>query len=198
MNFSRTLGEGLLFFYKVIRKINKILLKSHFEDVGRNFEFSPTDSIFSYKNIRCGNNVQIGHNAVFIATLSKIAIGNNVLFAPGVTIIGGTHNISVIGKTIFDTREKRPEDDLGVIIEDDVWIGTNTTILHGVRIKRGSVIGAGSIVTKSTNPYSISVGNPARIVRYRFSKEQILKHEELIYPQDRRLTSKEIDKFLFF
>jgi acetyltransferase-like isoleucine patch superfamily enzyme len=93
-------------------------------------------------------------------------------------------------------RYKLPEHDKGGVIEDDVWIGSNAIILHGVTIKRGSVIGAGSVVTKSTEPYSISVGNPARILRYRFSKEQILMHEEILYPADERLTSEQIDTFI--
>lgn len=189
-------GNILLLSFRLKRKIHKIILKPLFKTVGQNFEFSPLDSIFTYKNISCGDNVQIGHNAVFISTLSNIKIGSNVLFAPGVMIIGGTHNIGVIGKTIFENREKRPEDDLGVIIEDDIWIGSNVTILHGVTIRRGSVVGAGSIVTRSTQPYSISVGNPARVLKYRFSKEQILKHEEILYPAHKRLTSEEIDAFI--
>lgn len=54
-----------------------------------------------------------------------------------------------------------------VVIEDDVWIGARVTLLPGVHIGRGSVIGAGSVVTKDVPAYSIVGGNPARVLKYR-------------------------------
>ena len=61
------------------------------------------------------------------------------------------------------------------IIGNDVWIGANVTILNGIHIADGAVIGAGSIVTKHVEPYSIVAGNPARHLRYRLEKHQIEK-----------------------
>ena len=58
-----------------------------------------------------------------------------------------------------------------VIIEDDVWIGARAIILPGVIIGKGSVIGAGAVVAKSIPPYSVAVGNPARVVKTRTDKE---------------------------
>lgn len=63
------------------------------------------------------------------------------------------------------------------VIGSDVWIGTNVTILNGVKIGDGSVIGANTIVTKDVPPYSIVVGNPGKIVKFRFDEKQI---EELL------------------
>jgi len=54
-----------------------------------------------------------------------------------------------------------------IVIEDDVWIGANATILKGVRISRGSIVGSGAVVTKDVPPYSIVGGNPAKIIRSR-------------------------------
>jgi len=74
-----------------------------------------------------------------------------------VTIIGGDHNASVVGKFMYDyeVQEKRPEDDQDVIIEDDVWIGTGAIILKGVRLGRGSIVAAGALVRKDVLPYTI-------------------------------------------
>lgn len=60
-------------------------------------------------------------------------------------------------------------------IHSDVWIGANATVCAGVRIAVGSVVGAGAVLTKDTDPYGIYVGNPARLIRYRFKKETINK-----------------------
>lgn len=75
--------------------------------------------------------------------------------------------------------EKRIEDDPGVVIEDDVWVGTRAIILAGVTIGRGAVVAAGAVVTKSVPPYAIVGGNPARILRMRWSEADIIEHERL-------------------
>lgn len=80
----------------------------------------------------------------------------------------------------MDSHEKLPENDAPVIIEDDVWCGANVTILKGVTIGRGSVVAAGAIVTKSCPPYSIIGGIPAKVLKMRFTPEQIKKHEKII------------------
>lgn len=145
--------------------------------------FSPLNSHFTYKNIRLGNHVSIGENADFISTRSRITIGNHVIFAPKVSMRGGDHRIDIIGRyidTVTD-QEKLPENDLDIILEDDYWIGMNVTILKGVTIGRGTVIGAGSVVTKNMPPYSVCAGVPCRIIKRRFSDEQIVEHELKLY-----------------
>lgn len=62
-------------------------------------------------------------------------------------------------------------------IEQDVWCGANVTILKGVTIGKGSIVAAGSVVTKSCPPYSIIAGVPARVLKKRFSDEEIKEHE---------------------
>ena len=62
-----------------------------------------------------------------------------------------------------------------IILENDIWVGYDTTILSGVTISNGAVIGAKSVVAKNIPPYAIAVGNPAKIIRYRFSEIIISK-----------------------
>ena len=125
-----------------------------------------------------------------LATQSYIRIGDNVMFGPEVTIRGGNHRFDVVGIPICAVTDqmKRPEDDLGVVVEEDVWVGGGATILHGVRIGRGSIIGAGAVVVRSIPPYSVAVGNPARVMRRRWNLEGILAHEAALYPEQRRLS----------
>lgn len=100
--------------------------------------------------------------------------------------------------SFFDwRREKRCE------IGHDVWLGHNVTVMGGVKIGNGSVVGSGSIVTKDVPPYGIVVGNPAKIIRYRFEKKTIEKLEMIAWwdwekqkIQDALDDLRDIDKFI--
>lgn len=112
----------------------------------------------------------------------ELIIGNFVSIADGVTfILGGNHQCANFSTYPFNTMicggdVSRDVFSKGKIeVKDDVWIGLNATILSGVTIGKGAVIGAGSVVSKDIPPYAIVVGNPARIVKYRFSEEIIEK-----------------------
>lgn len=80
-------------------------------------------------------------------------------------------------KTLFNgyPPEKDNKPARNVVIKNDVWIGLNSTILEGVTIGNGAIIGACSVVAKDVPDYAVVVGNPAKIIRYRFSKDQIHK-----------------------
>lgn len=158
---------------------------------GKNFNFDP-DGSYIFSNIFCGDDVNLGYKPIIKAALSKIIIGNKVMLGYNVTIIGGNHNTSKIGKFMYDVKEKRPTDDFGVIIEDDVWIGSNATILCGVTVGRGSIVAAGAIVTKDVAPYSVVGGVPARTIKYRWTLDQVLVHESQLYPQERRYSKTQL------
>ncbi len=153
-----------------------LLLRSLFAKVGRNVIFF-ADDLFSYETIFIGNDVYIGPGAKFSASESSITIGDKVMFGPGVTIMGGDHNISVAGKYMYDVKNKKSDDDLPVVIETDCWIAANVTILKGVTIGRGSVVAAGALVTKSMPDYSIIAGVPAKVIKARFSEDELRIHK---------------------
>ena len=85
-------------------------------------------------------------------------IGNNVFIGPSSNIYAVDHHIDKFDKRYFVKG-------IDVIIEDNVWIGGNSTILPGITIGRNSVIGAGTVVTKDVESYSIYVGNPAKKIK---------------------------------
>lgn len=161
-------------------RIFRYFLRSGFRKCGINVKFNHKDT-FTYKNITVGNDVYIAPGAVFLSTDSEIFIGNKVLFGPNVTIITGDHAADLRGRYIFDITEKKSGEDLPVIIEDDVWVGTGVIILKGVTVKRGAIVAAGAVVTKDVPPYAIVGGVPAKLLRFRGSNEGIAEHEQMLY-----------------
>lgn len=182
----KLLGLTIIFASKCFCRLLMYVMRPMFKKCGRGVLFSPYDH-FTYDTIELGDYVAIGPGASFIAQESSITIGNKVMFAPNVTIRGGNHNTSVIGKYMYDVHEKRPEDDVPVVIEDDVWVGTGVIILKGVRVGRGSIIAAGAVVNRDVMAYSIVGGVPAKLIKMRWSKEDILKHEKLLYSEEDRI-----------
>lgn len=169
--------------------------KSQMKRCGENVHLHPSTSVyFGLENLSLGNNVSIPRYAHIFCTDASLRIGNNVIFGPAPTIVTGNHRIDVIGKPIIDVHEKLPENDEAVVIEDDVWVGAHATILKGVTIGRGSVIAAGSVVNKSTPPYSISGGIPAKTINFRFTIDEIIEHERILYPEHGRYTREQLEK----
>ena len=107
----------------------------------------------------------------------NIRMGNFVMLASQVAIVGGDHNTNIPGVPMrFSGRDRARQ----VRIADDVWIGHGAIILCGVSIGEGAVIGAGSVVTSSVDEYAIVAGVPAEFVRRRFADEQILEHQHAL------------------
>lgn len=134
-------------------------------------------------NLSVVDGTSIPKGSIIYCTDAPCIIGKKVLFGPRPTIITGDHRIDILGKYITDvTVEEKFVDgvnvyDQPVVIEDGVWCGANVTILKGVTIGRGSVVAAGAVVTKSFPPYSIIGGIPAKLIKMRFTEEEIKKNE---------------------
>ena len=108
-------------------------------------------------NIYCGNNVYFNVNCV-VLDAARVTIGSNVLFGPGVQLYAATHPLDAVVRRTLELA--RP-----ITIGNDCWLGGGAIVCPGVRIGEGCVIGAGAVVTKDILPYSLAVGNPARVVR---------------------------------
>jgi acetyltransferase-like isoleucine patch superfamily enzyme len=116
--------------------------------------------------IKIGNHCSVNEFAILFGgseTGGGLEIGNDVRIAAHVRIVPMNH-IYEDPKTVIHLQEIRC---LGIKIEDDVWLGAGCTVLDGVTIGKGSVIGAGAVVTKDIPPYSIAVGVPAKVIKKR-------------------------------
>jgi maltose O-acetyltransferase len=162
------------------------LLREH----GRSVWFDP-DGTYSFNTISLGSDVFLGI-APTLSAAKSIRIGNKVIFGPHVSIMGGNHNTGEVGRYMADVAQKRPGDDPGVVIEDDVWVGTCAVILGGVTVGRGAIVGAGSVVTRDVPPYSIVAGCPARVLRMRWDVDTILRHEQMLFPPELRIPAEKL------
>ncbi|MEM9924948.1 MAG: acyltransferase [Cyanobacteria bacterium P01_D01_bin.50] len=168
---------------------NKVIIKSPLNKIFLG------DRVFveDYSTLECSSDdstaIHIGERSIIrtFARLSsargKIKIGSDcsvnpytILFANGDLIIGNwvriaTHVVINPGNHLYDDIDTpidlQPSTYKGVIIEDDVWIGAGVIILQGCKIGKGSVIGAGTVLTKSVEPYSVVVGVPGRVIKKR-------------------------------
>lgn len=113
-----------------------------------------------------GNNVGIAQNA-FIQVRGFVEIGSNIMFGPGVSIFSENHTFKKLDKLLID----QPSERKGVMIEDNVWVGANVTILDGVKVGTGSIIAAGSVVNRDVPPFAIVGGVPAKVIKLRTSVE---------------------------
>jgi acetyltransferase-like isoleucine patch superfamily enzyme len=149
--------KKIIFYF---RKYKFIILSNNIK-IGKNFICGSYCSISKKNKIFIGNNFFMGRNCHLA---SNLLIGNDVMFASYVSCVGGDHKIDDIKTTI---RESGRDEFKTTIIENNVWIGHGSIIMHGVNIKSGAVIAAGSVVTKDVPENSIVGGNPAKILRFR-------------------------------
>jgi acetyltransferase-like isoleucine patch superfamily enzyme len=130
--------------------------------------------------VKIGNHTTInGPNVQILSKVNTIEIGSFCSIAKDVTIQEYNHRVDRLstynfekhifsGKSIDDVISKG-----AITIGSDVWIGTKSVILSGVTIGHGAIVAAGSVVTKDVPPYAIVGGNPARVIKYRFTAEII-------------------------
>lgn len=171
MMFQRAVVGDKTRFYTGAQLCNLSNNKSNIQ-IGRNCHISGLLLTYEYGgSIKMGDHCSLSEYSRIIS-VNRIEIGNRVLIAHNVNIIDNiSHPIDAnfrhedflnsytVGMKEYDLKSAP------IIIEDDVWIGLNTTILRGVTIGRGAIIGSGSMVTKNVNPWTVNVGNPLRCIR---------------------------------
>lgn len=145
-----------------------------------NIEVTPNGDVSVGKNTRIrrwccfrpyGGYITIGENCTVnsfshISGNGGVEIGNNVLIATQCVIISANHNFDNCDIPISQQGETKDK----IVIEDDCWLGAGVKVLAGVTIHKGSVIGAGTVVTHDVPEYSVVVGVPGKIIRNRIGE----------------------------
>ena len=131
--------------------------------------------------------------AIILSNSGKFVMKKNSGASYGLCVSTGNHErvVGIPYRLIKQDMKTSPGKD--VIVEEDVWMGFNVTLLSGVTIGRGSTIAAGAVVTKSTPPYSINGGVPARFIKFYWSIDQIIEHERACYSENDRYTRDELE-----
>lgn len=191
----------------IIRAIKKTLLKVYNDFDARDYPYisgssriDPGVKVYVPNNLVMGANTNIDSGAVIMNTRAKFIMKKYSGASVGLTVVTGNHlsipgrwfkNISDKNKDLLSENEVMDKD---VIVEEDVWIATNVTLLSGSIIGRGSEIGSGSVVRGSVPPYAIVIGNPAKVVGFKFTPEEIIEHEKALYPEEERLSLQLLEK----
>jgi len=166
---------------KKLRDLYLTKIKWRKYKIGENFHAGRAVFLWAKHTITIGDNFYIGKYSIIEGDAE---IGNNVILANRVSLIGRyDHHYQQIGTPIRLASQIRDENynwkglNQKIIIEDDVWLGLGAIILSGVKIGTGSIVAAGSVVTKDVEPYSIYGGNPAKRIANRFdSLEDLQEH----------------------
>ena len=137
--------------------------------------------------IRQGTKMLISEDCkVFVKKFSVVGMNN--------MIIPNKH-VSTVGIPQFLLGSSRINDQIhDIIIEEDVWTGSNVTLMGDVTLGRGCICGACSLVTKSVPPYAVVAGSPAKIIAVKFSIEQIIEHEKILYSENERLSREYLEE----
>jgi len=155
--------KTLIFIKRILLKRQGVKIYHHSVFLGVRFKGKAT--IEPYCRLVGDPSIQVGDNFymnVGCHILGEIIIGDDVIIGPKTVMWGRDH-----GTACTELIRKQPHIKESIIIGNDVWIGANVTILKGVHIGDGAVVGAGSVVVKDIPAYSIAVGNPAQVVKLR-------------------------------
>lgn len=190
----------LLFFcQRIILKIEFIIHAFLIHIEKKKLGYCGKNVILKYP-IKLNSNIFLEDDVYIYGNARFIMRSNNEQFimkkksgaSQGLTVITGKHGHKVgfwsndlmkTGK--FNTHST-------ILIEEDVQIGANVTLLPNIKIGRGAQIGACSVVTRNIPPYAIAAGNPAKVIKFIFTPEEILKHESILYPENERFSLEEL------
>lgn len=138
-----------------------------------------------------GTHISMGRNSYAnfnfcVLDENRVTIGDNVFIGPNCSILTPIHPLCHEDRNIFHDdacgTDINIEYSAPVVIEDNCWLGGSVTVLPGVTIGEGCVIGAGAVVTKSIPANSLAFGNPCRVIRSITQQDRLSNHPELFAP----------------
>ena len=150
--------------------------------------------LFSKKNLYMYENTSIPEGALILNPRSKFIMKRGSFSSYNLCVCPGNH-MPIVGMwkhdvtdEMKDKLDKEGRFDRDIIVEEDVWLGINVTLLNGAHIGRGCIVGAGCVISGEWPPYMVIAGNPARIIKPVFPLDDIIRHEEKLYTPEERIS----------
>lgn len=171
--------------------------RSRFGYIADSAKLIPPLKIDRPRNVYMYENTKV-ENSTISAFLSKFIMKKGSAAAEGLSVHTGNH-MQLVGRfyrTITDEEKLNSGQvyDKDVVVEEDVWIGCNVTLLSGAHLGRSAVIAAGAVVNSDIPPYCIAGGVPAKPIKFKWTIDQILEHEAILYPESERFSREELEK----
>ena len=171
--------------------------RSKFGYIADSAKLIPPLKIDCPENVYMYENTKI-ENSTISAVLSKFIMKKCSAAAEGLSVHTGNH-MQLVGKfyrtiTNEDKLNSGKVFDKDVVVDEDVWIGCNVTLLSGAYLGRSAVIAAGAVVNSDIPPYCIAGGVPAKPIKFKWTIEQILEHESMLYPEEERFSREQLER----
>lgn len=184
-----------------VRQLVEIWRHIGFKHVSPKARLGRNLTVYNKDNLVMEDETNLDAGGVVMNTRAKFIMKKWSGAAIGLLAVTGNH-LQIVGMSLKDITDKdkdlfdsNHEADKDIIVEEEVWIGSNVTLLAGVILGRGSIIGASCVVRSGkVPPYAVLAGNPAKVVAFRFTPEEILEHEKALYPEEERLPLELLEK----
>lgn len=179
---------GIWTYYYITPNPKKLGYFGKNASLGIPADLKKPENIYLYDHARIGR-----RSTIMTMGNSRFIMKRESGAAEGLTVITSNHK-QRIGQ--FRTGGNDDNSYRDIIVEEDVWIGINVTLLSGAHIGRGAIIGAGAVVRKNVPPYAVVVGNPGRIIKFKWSIDDIIEHEKKLYSKEERYTREELEQYI--
>lgn len=166
--------------------------KRNFENYSANMQLAGNIDL-NPQNVSLEDHTRIQTGTRIISHNGKVIVKKFTAISAGCTIIPGAH-IPTVGLPQFLSITHINDKDGCIVINEDVWVAANVTLLSHCNIGRGAIVAAGAVVSKNVPPYAVVAGIPAKIIGIRFSIDQILQHESSLYPKEERYTREQLEQ----
>ena len=194
---NRALREVLRNWKHLFRRYLKL---KKYPNVHPNTMLGLNDTVVNPANLYMEEKTSLIRDNVIMTGRAKFILKKWSGAAEELMVITGNH-MSIVGldvkhvtDEVKDIQDVHGEYDRDVIVDEDVWMGARVSLLSGVHIGRGAEIGTGAVVRGSIPPYAVVIGNPAKVVGFRFTPEEIIEHEKILYPENERLPLELLEK----